>query len=384
MTNAPMGKSQAMLSAAFERAGAAIAMTGADGRFQFVNDRFCEIAGRPCGELLSLRLSDILDSTGAAIGPLLASVASGEHPAQEIEERLVRPDGRRVWVRNSIMAMAGGGGAFDYALVVLLEISGSACAEEKLRESEQRFRAAVDAVQGILWTNNAAGEMEGEQPGWAALTGQSYDEYQGYGWAGAVHPADAQPTIDAWKAAVAERRSFEFEHRLHRHDGEWRMFSIRAIPVFDEGGVIREWVGVHTDISRQRAAERALLDLTATLEKGVRLAMAERDRTWNNARDLLTIIDPEATIRAANPAWTTILGWTAEEIVGRGTLDFLHPEDLPAAREALSAAPPEFSTATSAAPFTKTARIVVFPGLRCRMANLSMRADATSPKRKKL
>ena len=48
--------------------------------------------------------------------------------------------------------------------------------EEPLRQSEQRFRAAVDAVEGVLWTNNAAGEMEGEQPAWAALTGQTYEE----------------------------------------------------------------------------------------------------------------------------------------------------------------------------------------------------------------
>ena len=117
--------------------------------------------------------------------------------------------------------------------------SGAAIAitdKERLRESEQRFRAAIDAVEGILWTNNAAGEMEGEQPGWAALTGQTYDEYQGYGWSRAVHPDDTQPTIDAWKAAVAERRTFVFEHRVRRRDGQWRLFSIRAVPTFDANG----------------------------------------------------------------------------------------------------------------------------------------------------
>jgi hypothetical protein len=40
----------------------------------------------------------------------------------------------------------------------------------------------------VLWTNNAAGEMEGEQPGWAGLTGQSFEEHRGYGWAKAVIP----------------------------------------------------------------------------------------------------------------------------------------------------------------------------------------------------
>ena len=125
-------------------------------------------------------------------------------------------------------------------------------------KASSAFAPAIDAVQGVLWTNTADGEMRGEQPSWAALTGQTVAEYQGFGWAKAVHPDDAQPTIDAWLIAVRERRTFVFEHRVRRHDGVWRAFSIRAIPVLDAAGAIREWVGVHTDISEQRESERAL------------------------------------------------------------------------------------------------------------------------------
>jgi PAS domain S-box-containing protein len=199
--------------------------------------------------------------------------------------------------------------------------------KERLRQSEQRFRAAIEAMDGILWTNNAAGEMAGEQPAWAALTGQTYDDYQGFGWSKAVHPDDSKPTIDAWKAAVAERRIFVFEHRVRRRDGQWRLCSIRAVPVFDEEGRLREWVGIHTDVTEQRASERALRELTATLEERIETAIAERDRTWNNARDLLLIIDAKGVFRAANPAWTAILGWKPKEVVGRSYLDFIHGED---------------------------------------------------------
>ena len=210
--------------------------------------------------------------------------------------------------------------------------------KERLRESEQRFRAAIDAVEGILWTNNAAGEMEGEQPAWASLTGQTYDEYQGYGWSKAVHPDDTQPAIDAWKAAVAERRTFISEHRVRRRDGQWRLFSVRAVPTFDADGRLREWVGVHTDITEVRANERALRDLTATLEQRVEAAIAERDRTWNNARDLLLVTDAMGTFRAANPAWTAILGWKPEDVIGREYLDFIHSDDRASSAAALATA----------------------------------------------
>ena len=145
-----------------------------------------------------------------------------------------------------------------------------------LQASGARFQAAVEAVQGVLWTNSPSGEMRGEQPGWSALTGQTRDQYRGFGWASAVHPEDAQPTVEAWNAAVAEKRIFVFEHRVRRHDGAWRHFSIRAIPTFDAHGEILEWVGVHTDVTERRAAEKELRELNEQLETRVIDALAER------------------------------------------------------------------------------------------------------------
>ena len=145
-----------------------------------------------------------------------------------------------------------------------------------LHDSEQRFRAAIQAVQGVLWSTNAKGEMVGEQPGWSELTGQSQDEYANGGWIAAVHPYDVQRTLDTWGAAVAEKRAYQFEHRLRTREGHWRIFSVRAIPAFDREGAIREWVGVHTDVTEQRATEQSLRVLTATLEQRVREETAAR------------------------------------------------------------------------------------------------------------
>ncbi|HEV7253705.1 MAG TPA: PAS domain S-box protein, partial [Mesorhizobium sp.] len=139
-------------------------------------------------------------------------------------------------------------------------------AEAELRGSNNRFQAAVEAANGFIWTNDAEGRMVGEQPGWAALTGQSVAEYQGYGWADAVHPDDAQPTIDAWNEAVRERKPFVFEHRVRRRDGGWRRFSIRAVPTIETDGSIREWVGIHTDITDERETAEALRAETEALE----------------------------------------------------------------------------------------------------------------------
>ena len=174
-----------------------------------------------------------------------------------------------------------------------------------LRASGARFQAAVDAVQGVLWTNSPTGEMNGEQPGWAALTGQAPHEYQGYGWASAVHPDDAQATVVAWNAAVAEKRTFVFEHRVRRHDGEWRRFSIRAIPTFNDNGEIQEWVGVHTDVTERTAAQDQLRDLNEQLEVRVAEALAEKKllaELVERTDAFVQVVDPDFRLLAINKA----------------------------------------------------------------------------------
>ncbi len=178
--------------------------------------------------------------------PICRTSLTGE-PSHRDDEVFFRPDGTsfpvEYWSRPIMR-----GGEFDGAVCTFVDISHRLRSETALRDSEARFRAAVGAVNGIVWSNDAVGMMSGEQPGWAALTGQTPAEYEGFGWLQAVHPDDAQPTIEAWSASVAAKSPFEFEHRVRCHDGEWRHFSVRALPIFDLQNRVIEWVGVHTDI----------------------------------------------------------------------------------------------------------------------------------------
>ncbi len=180
-------------------------------------------------------------------------------------------------------------GRIDGVLCTVLEntekvraVADLAKSREDLARSNERFRAAVDAIHGVLWTNSADGRMVGAQAGWASLTGQSLADYQGYGWSNAVHPDDRAASVVTWQDAVAAKSTYIHEHRVRRHDGEYRTFAIRAVPILDCGGEIEEWVGVHTDITEQRAAEAALQDHADNLERQVR----HRQRAEEQLRQL--------------------------------------------------------------------------------------------------
>ena len=154
--------------------------------------------------------------------------------------------------------------------------------KSELVRAARRFRTAIDAVHGVLWTNSAEGRMAGEQPGWAALTGQSQAEYEGFGWANAVHPDDREASVRTWNEAVAAKGTYVHEHRVRHRNGVWRTFAIRALPILDERGEIAEWVGVHTDITHQRAAEASLREQAEALARQVR----HRERAEEQLRQL--------------------------------------------------------------------------------------------------
>lgn len=84
-----------------------------------------------------------------------------------------RPDGttRAAEIRYVPRYIADG--SIDGIYVLIIDIEERKRSEREILLSNSRFRAAVEAVHGVLWTNSAEGRMLGEQPAWAALTGQT-------------------------------------------------------------------------------------------------------------------------------------------------------------------------------------------------------------------
>ncbi len=123
--------------------------------------------------------------------------------------------------------------------------------QKALCKNEECYRSLVEAIAQIIWNTKAEGEFVSEQPSWSKFTGQTYQEYKGWGWLKAIHPDDQPHTVQAWKDALANRSFYEIEHRLRRYDGEYRYMSVRTVPVLESDGSLREWVGVHIDITEQ-------------------------------------------------------------------------------------------------------------------------------------
>ena len=126
---------------------------------------------------------------------------------------------------------------------------------QTLAESEERYRSLVLATAQIVWTANVRGEITTDSPSWLAFTGQSAEAHRGMGWLDAVHPNDRERTRKLWVQAVLCKAQYDTEYQLRQSDGGYRRMSVRSVPVRNEDGTIREWIGANVDITDRRTAE---------------------------------------------------------------------------------------------------------------------------------
>lgn len=302
-----------------------VVLTGEEMKVEIVNEGYSRLLNLTPAELLHQNLFEIIPAAEAYYRPLLSGVMQSGIPVYLNESPysvVIKGELIEAFVnvifqpyRNVDEGIAG-------VIVIATDVTQQVKAKIQIQESEQRFQAAVEAVQGILWTNNSIGEMEGEQMGWSSLTGQTYEEYQGFGWSKAIHPDDVQPTINAWHQALKNRRIFDVEHRVKTKDGSFRHFSVRAIPLFNEDDSVRQWVGVHTDISEQKESEHK-----------IRVSESYFRRLTDTVPAIIWITEPDGRCSYLNKLWYDYTGQTKKEALGTGWLEAIHPDDKAQAAE---------------------------------------------------
>jgi PAS domain S-box-containing protein len=123
--------------------------------------------------------------------------------------------------------------------------------DEELRRREERLRALNQLLTDVPWQARGDGAFAELQSSWENYTGQSWDEHAGHGWFDAVHPDDRFDVQASWSAACFHAHPYESHARLwHAQSREYRPCVIRATPIRNDDGSVREWVGACTEVRR--------------------------------------------------------------------------------------------------------------------------------------
>lgn len=138
------------------------------------------------------------------------------------------------------------------------DITGQRLAEQKLRESEKRFRDLANSMPQLVWTANPDGTVDYYNEKYRDFGGISPGLDGVWRWEPVIHEDDAQATMEAWKHSVETGSIYQIEHRIRHADGTFHWYLSRGIPVRNEKGEIIKWYGAATNIDISKEAQLAL------------------------------------------------------------------------------------------------------------------------------
>ncbi|WP_216844710.1 PAS domain S-box protein [Rhodanobacter sp. L36] len=168
--------------------------------------------------------------------------------------------------------------------VLFVEISARKRSEENLRQSEERFRQLAQSMPNQIWTADREGRLNWFNDRVYDYFGTQPGSLDGDGWTAMLHPDDIGRALSEWEKSLVSRQPYNTEFRLRRHDGSYRWYSVRAVPIFHADGSIERWVGNNADIEDQKAVEAAMSDLAVQLERRVEERTADLVRTQEALR----------------------------------------------------------------------------------------------------
>ena len=208
------------------------------------------------------------------------------------------------------------------------EISDQVTAEEALGDERSLSRGVLEAVPGVVFVKDRQGRMLAANRGTAELIGKRPSDFLGL--------TDIEFLEDKAQAAIVmanDRRIMEtgvteqIEEAVQLANGASAIWLSTKSPLLDREGTVIGLIGSSVDITDQVRARAVLTRSSEQLEIEVARRTEDRDRLWRNSRDLLIISRFDGTIMAVNPAWTAVLGWREDELVGTTYMRFVHPED---------------------------------------------------------
>ena len=201
--------------------------------------------------------------------------------------------------------------------------------QEKLKESEQRFRNLTEALPQLVWVTNEKGEREYVSRQWLDYAG--VEEFNESVWQDIVHPDDSAPIRERWYKTLQEGTDYFGEVRLKHKSGQYRWHIVQGSAVRSSEGKVLKWIGAFTDIHDQKTLAEKLETLVQQRTEELEL----KNKELSNARGFLqTVLDSSVELVVSfdrqlrytfvNRKAQEFLNLKSEDVIGRPVTE-VHP-----------------------------------------------------------
>ena len=256
---------------------ALVSVADAKGRIINVNDAFCKISGYSREDLLGKdhRLINSGEHPKSFWSEMWRTIVDGHIWSGEVCNRA--KDGSLYWVSSTVAPFFDAEGRIEKYVSIRTVVTARKLAEQRMAESESRFRILADSLPMLVWTSDAEGKRNYFNKSWLDFTGRQVENELGDGWIASVHPEDIERSLRIYRDALASQRHFELEYRLRRHDGVFRTLLARGVARTSATGVFEGFVGACADVTElneahalAQAANQAKSEFLANMSHEIR------------------------------------------------------------------------------------------------------------------
>jgi two-component system cell cycle sensor histidine kinase/response regulator CckA len=240
-----------------------LARFGADGRWEYVSPYIHTLLGWTPEEWVSdpwlwYKSLDPADRE-RAVAEDEAALRAEERDFFQSEYRMIRRDGRVVWVRDEFRITRDADGKPSFMRGVILDVTDRKETDAALKEKDERIRSIFDHSPTGIGLMDLEGRTIETNAALRQMLGYDEVELGSLSLRELTHPEDVLETIELFdELAAGERDTYELERRFIHKEGQTVWTNVVVSLIRDESGSPAYALTMVEDVSRRKGLEEQL------------------------------------------------------------------------------------------------------------------------------
>jgi len=280
-----------------------VVFTKPSGEIFWCNDAYLKLTGYSKEEVVGktpILLGKCDETTEEELLKMIVPFVNGE--PFNVEHLHRRKDNKNFWVRTKGQPILDSDGEVVQYFAMIEDVTEKKKHEEILRNEKEKYSNII--------ANMNLGLIEVDQNEMIVLANNSFCDFSGYSLEELIgKKATSLLLTEESKQVIKEKNELRvkgitdsYEIQVKNKKGELRHWLVSGAPNYDINGIVTGSIGIHLDITEQKAQEESLYLLSLIAEKNI---------------NAVIISDVEGRIEWVNSSFEKMSGYSKEELVGK-------------------------------------------------------------------